>query len=69
MGCSREMQPGMLWTTTAIALLFHMTSYAQTGPGSTWNPDYNDDGQIGAPDLLGFLTVFGADSDGSGVWA
>jgi len=65
---TKSRQQRFLWTTISMALLFHMTSYAQTGPGSTWNPDYNDDGQIGAPDLLGFLTVFGADSDGDGVW-
>ena len=50
---------------TLMALVVAMTAGAQT---SLWNPDYDEDGIIGAADLLALLTVFGVDDDGDGIW-
>ena len=48
---------------TLIALVVAVTAGAQT-----WNPDYDDDGLVGAADLLALLSVFGVDDDGDGIW-
>lgn len=50
---------------TLMALVVAVTAGAQT---SLWNPDYDEDGIIGAADLLALLTVFGVDDDGDGIW-
>ncbi len=51
----------------AVALVAASTALAQTNPN--WDPDYNDDNQIGVADLLGPLGVFEEqDSDDDGIF-
>ena len=55
----------MKYLLTCLALGIAFAAGAQF---SSWNPDYDEDGLIGASDLLALLSVFGIDDDGDGIW-
>ena len=56
-----------LLTATMLAMLVASSAFAQSDCG--WNPDYNNDNQIGVADLLGLLGVFEEqDSDDDGIY-